>query len=271
MSKTYLASFANQCITEKATMEKPMKLSNIDFEFLWDDDKFKYNQEWQRYEHHLASLATYPFPVSKEMDGKEFVEGIDFKLEFEKYTNPDTGRRSRRIIALPLQPGNGGEYDINDKSYLLSICEWIKTQPQFKQCPITDSRSIFYHVSVLRYAELIYEYSKAHIPSPSSPDVAEMAKVLYEKCNHCKGEGWTAEHDPHCDGSPNYCGSRCPIQVQCEHCRGAGYTLSLSSRQVGEAVDNGKMWDEVGEYLKESSFLFPAIEELKSKFNLTRK
>ena len=43
------------------------------------------------------------------------------------------------------------------------------------------------------------------------------------KCNHCAGDGWTAEHDPD-DPHENGCSGGCPIQVQCEKCKGTGYT-----------------------------------------------
>jgi NTP pyrophosphatase (non-canonical NTP hydrolase) len=40
-------------------------------------------------------------------------------------------------------------------------------------------------------------------------------------CSKCGGDGWTAEHEPDCDGS---CArTHCPIQVQCSWCQATGY------------------------------------------------
>jgi hypothetical protein len=48
--------------------------------------------------------------------------------------------------------------DINDKSKMIPILDWLKEQPEMKANPITDENSIFYHVAPLKYVELIYRY-----------------------------------------------------------------------------------------------------------------
>jgi hypothetical protein len=48
--------------------------------------------------------------------------------------------------------------DINEKSYLVGICWWLTQQPEHKEISKEDVRSIFYHVSEMRYAELILRY-----------------------------------------------------------------------------------------------------------------
>ena len=54
--------------------------------------------------------------------------------------------------------------DINEKAKLIPIIEWIKTQEEYKCCPITDERSIFYEVSVMKIADLIKRYSERQTP-----------------------------------------------------------------------------------------------------------
>lgn len=43
---------------------------------------------------------------------------------------------------------------------------------------------------------------------------------VIHQCRMCGGDGWTAEHDSHCDGSCR--DGLCPVQVQCSWCRGEG-------------------------------------------------
>ena len=55
--------------------------------------------------------------------------------------------------------------------------------------------------------------------------VREMAK-----CNNCKGDGFTAEHDPN-DMRPEHFESgdcqSCPVQVQCDVCHATGLNFDL--------------------------------------------
>jgi len=47
------------------------------------------------------------------------------------------------------------------------------------------------------------------------------------KCDSCKGDGYTAEHDPincACDDYKNPAVT-CPIQVQCVTCQGKGFII----------------------------------------------
>jgi len=60
------------------------------------------------------------------------------------------------------QPKGAGvkikDFDINDKSHLVGICQWITQQDEYKSIPVTDVSSIFYHTSPLTFAKLIYKY-----------------------------------------------------------------------------------------------------------------
>jgi DnaJ-class molecular chaperone len=46
------------------------------------------------------------------------------------------------------------------------------------------------------------------------------------KCKKCKGDGWTAEHDPgpYSHDEEGNCLGYCPVQVQCQECNGTGET-----------------------------------------------
>lgn len=48
--------------------------------------------------------------------------------------------------------------DINKKSYLVGICNWLIQQPEHKEFSKEDERSIFYHVSEMQYANLILRF-----------------------------------------------------------------------------------------------------------------
>jgi hypothetical protein len=48
--------------------------------------------------------------------------------------------------------------DINDKSLLLGICEWITRQPEYKDRDVTDEGSLFYYVAPIEYAKLILRF-----------------------------------------------------------------------------------------------------------------
>ncbi len=175
MSKIYLASFANQCITEKATMRKPNCKDNVS-----DDQLFENNDNYIK---HLASLSTYPFPVSKEMDGKELVEGVDFKLQCEVYGAVEPNEwwpitkelydlendLPKRIIALPLQPGNGGEEKDG------TIIEFLLGEKSFN--------GVWYGDNIAGQAPFWWRKHLRKLASPSSPDVAEMAKDVYAGFN----------------------------------------------------------------------------------------
>lgn len=54
----------------------------------------------------------------------------------------------------------------------------------------------------------------------SKPDnhIDELGAIL-TVCPDCNGDGYTAEHEPGCDGNCNHC----PVQVQCERCYANGY------------------------------------------------
>ena len=63
--------------------------------------------------------------------------------------------------------------NINEKSELLGICMWLKEQPEYKLMEITDEKSIFYHVSLLKYAELIMRYKEEHKDNGRFHDVSD--------------------------------------------------------------------------------------------------
>lgn len=66
------------------------------------------------------------------------------------------------------------QYNQMDKSKLLGICEWIKTQKQYKDLPVNDYNSLFYFVAPLKFAELIKQYEESQI----FPIIEELGEVL---------------------------------------------------------------------------------------------
>ena len=52
--------------------------------------------------------------------------------------------------------------NINDKSYLFGICNWLMQQPEHKEFSKEDERSIFYNVSEMQYAALILRFIQNH-------------------------------------------------------------------------------------------------------------
>lgn len=61
-------------------------------------------------------------------------------------------------------------------------------------------------------------------------------------CQLCNGDGYTAEHDIYCDGSPNYCGSHCPVQVRCERCMGMGHFIKPGKKYHAHHKPTGEDW-----------------------------
>jgi hypothetical protein len=57
--------------------------------------------------------------------------------------------------------------DINEKSYALGICNWLKKQPEFAERDICKEESIFYHVAPLKYAELILRFVREDVGETS--------------------------------------------------------------------------------------------------------
>lgn len=59
-------------------------------------------------------------------------------------------------------------------------------------------------------------------------------------CQHCHGEGFTAEHNmaPDAHGPGGECLGGCPVQVQCEHCEGTGIEPTTEERAKPECRGN---------------------------------
>jgi len=66
------------------------------------------------------------------------------------------------------------QYNQMDKAKLLGICEWIKAQPQYKNLPVTNEKSLFYYVAPLKFAELIKQYEESQM----LPIIKELLETL---------------------------------------------------------------------------------------------
>lgn len=49
---------------------------------------------------------------------------------------------------------------ITNENLLFEICEWIKTTDEYKDIPVTEPHSIFYHTSPLTFAKLILKWQQ---------------------------------------------------------------------------------------------------------------
>lgn len=79
--------------------------------------------------------------------------------------------------------------------------------------------------------EIVAEVTRTiHASLPS-----ETAKPLTMICPKCEGKGYTAEHNPGCEGD---CEGQCPIQVQCEYCHCVG-TVAIESETAKDQTLDG--------------------------------
>ena len=100
------------------------------------------------------------------------VDGFFLHSQCFEYFNPEIAgytqleltefNRIEWLDEYASQPKGAGvkikDFDINDKSHLVGICQWITQQDEYKSIPVTDVSSIFYHTSPLTFAKLIYKY-----------------------------------------------------------------------------------------------------------------
>lgn len=134
--------------------------------------------------------------------------------------------KNKEDSSIPLQPGNGGEEKVKcfaDKTTSDStFIRMVDNDNEYK-AEVFDN-VVAFHI----YKDGKKDFSTSiELPSPPSPDVAEMAK------EYCATQ-WI-DHAYLFKGEP-------PVHVkQTIKDFEAGYTASLSSRQVGEAVDQEEL------------------------------
>ena len=68
--------------------------------------------------------------------------------------------------------------DINEKSYLMGICNWLIKQPEHKEFSKEDKRSIFYHISEMQYAELILRFIREEENRLENDEITVFEKAL---------------------------------------------------------------------------------------------
>jgi len=102
MSKVFIADFKNKVLREKGP-DYP------DLEDEISDGALMRNQDaLVSYEHEVKSLTTYPAEwLTEEMDGKEFVQGVDFTLWYPNKVG-EPGCVALRMEPLPT-PSEGGK------------------------------------------------------------------------------------------------------------------------------------------------------------------
>lgn len=97
--KVYVADAKNKVLIEKATISRPQK-HPADYDIggpLYQPCFI----EWENYHNHISTLKQYPATwLTEDMDGREFIEGVDFKVG--KAYIPTTISTKNRI---------GDEYD----------------------------------------------------------------------------------------------------------------------------------------------------------------
>lgn len=81
--------------------------------------------------------------------------------------------------------------DINEQSYLFGICNWITQQPEYKDLPVTDPKSIFYHIAPMQYAKLIYRYAADNQQIP----LFIVKELLKKQREICANEIETEDHN----------------------------------------------------------------------------
>lgn len=88
----------------------------------------------------------------------------------------------------------------------------------------------------------------SELGSDVAPYVAQaILRALFDNpCPVCGGDGYTAEHDPACDGSCRQ--TMCPVQIRCEDCEWTGQAAGPPAWML-------TMWEQVGSCRKDGALV----------------